>query len=141
MQCCHIVCRGVRRNLDGGSGRVDGCGELRYELHHITRRDIGCSRCHGQTGDSLRHNLDGSTRVGGEQRARGERRHAVNTPMVEIHRVRERLRIIELGSAIKGVTRLIPISGHKQRHRAGDTKVWNLNDAIWHVGLIQLKHR
>ena len=60
--------------------------------------------------------------------------------MVEVHRVRERLRIIELGGAIKGITHLIPISGHKQRHRAGDTKRWNLNNAIWYVGLIQLEH-
>nr|DAW01828.1 MAG TPA: hypothetical protein [Bacteriophage sp.] len=137
----NLISRGVRRNLDGGARRRDGGGELRRELKHIARRNGIGRRGQREARHGLRDNLDGSTGIGSEQRARRERRHAIDAPVIQIHCVGECLRVVELGSAIKSVAHLIPVSRHKQCHRARNAKTRHLNNTIRHVGLIQLKHR
>ena len=69
----HLVCRGIRRDLDCGAGGFDGGGELRRELYHVARLDVARGRSQCETCHGLRHYLDAGTRVGGEQCARGER--------------------------------------------------------------------
>lgn len=105
----NLVRRRVRCHLNGGAGRRDGGGELRRELHKVARLDGTRGRSQREIGHCLSHNLDGSTRVSGEQGARRERRHPVDAPVVEIQCVGKCLRIIELRSAVQRVSRLIPI--------------------------------
>ena len=87
MNRAHLVRRAVRRDLDGGASRGDGGGELRRELHHIARRDIRLRRCQRQTGDGLCDDVNTCTGVGGEQRARRERGHAIDAPMIQVQRI------------------------------------------------------
>ena len=61
--------------------------------------------------------------------------------MVQIHCVGECLRVVELRGAIKGIAHLIPVSGHKQCHRARNAESRHLDDTIRYVSLVQLEHR